>query len=156
MMMRPLMRWLFLFGSLLAACDTSSTVDLDFGLVLPGCRAPSACYRTNCGCNFSDVTTLNSDDPTGCLLCDPNDTSRNPSGVCDCAPDGGVQGECLERAQVCVGHGVACNSSCARVGVDMGCSFPTDPPEAVVTVQNDDGGPGTERRCQFSDDICCQ
>src|SRR5262249_48332989 len=78
-MMRPLMRWLFLCVTL-AACDTSSTLDLDFGLVQPGCRAPSQCWRTTgCACTFASVN--DPDAPSSCLVCDPKNET---DGVCTC------------------------------------------------------------------------
>jgi hypothetical protein len=149
-MMRPLMRWLFLVG--LFACDTSSTIDLDFGLVLPGCRAPSQCWKTSeCACTFASVNDPNA--PDSCLVCDPNNA---PDGVCTCESDGGPEVACFERAQVCVGRGPLCNGLCVRG--TSNCMDPNaEPPEEVAIGDggNGDGGPGAERHCPYIDDICC-
>jgi hypothetical protein len=150
------MRWLLLLA--LAACDTSSSTLSDFGVVLPGCRAPNQCWRTECNCIYANFNNLASNDPLGCLLCDPNQNPTDPTnGTCDCSSDdGGLNGQCIERAQVCVGHGPVCNGLCVRSTSMLGCMDPTaEPPQEVATVTGGDGGPGTERRCAYSDDICC-
>ena len=151
------MRWLLLLASLAAACDTSTTTLSDFGVVLPGCRAPNQCWKTNCGCLFAHFNSLNSADPLGCMLCDPNQNTA--TGTCDCTnDDGGFNGMCIERAQVCVGAAkTTCNGLCVRVTSTLGCMDPSaEPPDVVPVMMTDsDGGPATERRCAYADDICC-
>jgi hypothetical protein len=152
MKMRPRMRWILLLW--LSACDTSSSTLSDFGVVLPGCRAPSACWRDNCECLFEHVNNLVADDPLGCMVCDP---ARSLNGACDCAPDGGLEGRCQERAQVCVGAAqVTCDGLCVRKTSMLGCMDPNaEPPNEVASMVNADGGPGVERRCPYADDLCC-
>jgi hypothetical protein len=160
------MRWLLLLASLAAACDTSTTTLSDFGVVLPGCRAPNQCWATDCKCFFAYFNSLTSADPLGCMLCDPNQNTG--TGTCDCTnDDGGFNGMCIERAQVCVGQGPPCTGKCVHPNLDMGvsmdhatiCQMDGDPPDVVLSMGDasisDGGGPVTERRCAYKDDTCC-
>jgi hypothetical protein len=160
--MRPLMRWILLLSSLVAGCDASTITNSDFGVVLPGCRGPSACWKVNCPCNYAaandskkvGVTQSPDQDPNGCLVCDP---TKQLDGVCDCSTDGGVAAVCQERAEVCVGSAATtCDGLCVRRTSVLGCMDPNaEPPNQVASVVGGDGGPGTEKRCPFADDICC-
>jgi hypothetical protein len=118
-----------------------------------------------CSCLFAHFNSLKGSDPLGCMLCDPN--SNTATGTCDCtADDGGMNGMCIERAQVCVGHGPVCNGKCVHPSFDMSvsldpaviCQLDGDPPDVVLSIADasvSDGGPVTERRCAYADDICC-
>jgi hypothetical protein len=146
MKMRGLMRWLFLCAVLAAACDATTTTASDFGVELPGCRGPSQCWNLRCPCIFASISD--------CLLCDPK---NDPNGVCVCSSfdqDGMIEVSCIEGAQVCVGRApTTCNGLCVRAG--QSCMTGGDPPDEVASVTAGDGGPGVERRCPYSDDICC-
>jgi hypothetical protein len=153
-MMRSLMRWILLAVSLIGACTSESSTITDFGVVLPGCRAPNACWRIHCNCLYAML-----DD---CIVCDPRTA---PDGVCVCDQDAGGEVQCLERAQVCVGHAATtCDGKCVHPGFDMAlqsfadiCSADGDPPNVVpISGTDGDAGPATERRCAFADDICCE
>ena len=144
MLFRPLL----LFCSLLpfAACDISSTLGSDFGVVLPGCYGPNSCWNVHCNCNFASVGD--------CKLCDP---ASAPANVCECSNfgDAGLTAVCEEQADVCVGRAPnACNGLCVHAGGNCATSD-KEPPDEVASVIGDDGGPATEKRCSYSDDICC-
>lgn len=143
-----------LFASLLsiAACVgacTSSTVGTDLGIVEPGCRAPSACYKTgaDCKCNRSDVEG-------DCKVCDPNvkDCICDPGGDRDLGTPGA---RCLSAAAICVGRSPM---TCAGVGarclpVGMACSTPMSgaPPQLIAA----SSGAALESHCTYLDDVCC-
>jgi hypothetical protein len=148
------MRWLWLCCSLLAlvACDASTTIGSDFGVTLPGCYLPTACWTVNCNCNFATLSLPI--DQAGCMVCDP---ATQPGGVCDCGSfgDAGIMAQCQEQAEVCVGRAATtCNGSCVHKGVACGDESAV-PPDEVASVVGADGGPATEKRCAYADDVCC-
>jgi len=130
---------LFTIAGYAGGC-TSSTVGTDLGIVEPGCRAPSACYKTgaDCRCGRSDVEG-------GCKACDPNAVD------CVCA----VGTRCMQAAAVCVGRAP---STCDGVGarcmpVGTTCATPMSgaPPQLVAA----SSGAALEPHCTFLDDVCC-
>jgi hypothetical protein len=138
-----------------AACDTTTTSGTDFGVVLPGCRAPSACYEVAaCACMSRVVDDCKRCEPTGA-----------PGAVCQCGPmtvdggpaDAGGPQQCLEPAQLCVGRGAVCpgrGAVCLRAGKPCSESATADadprPPDLVSAP-----GPVLLSRCPFVDDTCC-
>jgi hypothetical protein len=154
--MRGLMRWLWLFGALLcvSSCDVSSTLGSDFGIQLPGCYGPSACWKVACPCVFATVAA-------DCMVCDPTNPTQAPNGLCNCSgiDDAGVTTGvmCLEQAQVCVGAGATCNGMCVRSSSMLGCADPDkQPPNEVASKVGDGGEPSTEKHCPYVDDTCCE
>ena len=162
--MRGLMRLAWLFGVVLCAgsCDVSNTLGSDFGIQLPGCYGPSACWKVACDCEFA--TTALSVEEGGCMACDP---TKQPNGLCDCSPtdDLGLATNlmCLEQAQVCVGTGPACTTRCVHKPADHDLGAPEiacaieegEPPDEVASIVGDGGQPGIAAHCSYVDDICC-
>lgn len=128
--------------------STASTLPgSDAGVVLPGCRAPSACYKVNCPCTRDAIGG------ELCLACDPRTA---PGLTCDCVA---LESDCLEAVQVCVGRAAtAClgaGTRCLPAGSTCAQSGGTPPQVVSTTVGLADAGPSTEPRCPFSDDVCC-
>src|SRR5262245_61366666 len=114
MKMRGPMRLVLVSLIAFAACDTTSTIGSDFGVVLPGCHAPNACFNVHCPCLFASANLPA--DQGGCKLCDPLAASGN---VCDCTSfgDAGLTAECLEQAELCVGRAATtCEGTCVHAG----------------------------------------
>jgi hypothetical protein len=154
------MRFPLLVLALFVVGCTTTTTTTDLSVIPTGCRQPSSCWSTSCGCLRADVQS------GGCLLCDP---TQQASLTCDCTSfDAGAM--CSEPAQVCVGRGPVCPGVGARclpgtkqITVDGGsetvpsvCSDPNGEPPQMVPIGGDaDAGPGSEPRCAFVDDVCC-
>jgi hypothetical protein len=121
------------------ACS-SSTSGTDLGVVEPGCRAPSACYKlgADCACARGDVES-------SCRVCDPRTQ--------DCICPAGSQ--CRDAATVCVGRAAAvCQGTGARclpAGASCATAMSGSPPQLVGTGAMG----GLEPRCAFVDDVCC-
>lgn len=121
-------------------CGTTSTEVPDLNLVNLQCRAPSACYRTDCECARLGFQN--------CMKCDPNNATGN---VCECLTLGdNIQ--CLDEVNVCVARGVPCKGRCITLtgSCETSVGFP---PQTIA--QAGDGGTTFETRCPFTDDICC-
>ena len=150
------MRFTLLALALFAVGCTTTTTTTDLSVIPSGCRQPSSCWNTSCGCLRADV------EGGGCMLCDP---TRQTTLTCDCTTfDGGAM--CSEPAQVCIGRGPVCLGTGARClpatrPADAGTIPSTcadeggDPPQMVPIGGGDDAGPGSEPRCAFVDDVCC-
>jgi hypothetical protein len=123
----------------------STTTGADLGIVEPGCRVPSACFRlgVDCPCQRGDV------DSTTCKVCDPR---IDPTCVCNSNPDAGPITSCVEATAVCVGRGAPClglNARCVANGASCDSAGATAP-------QLVQGAGGTlEPHCAFTDDSCC-
>jgi hypothetical protein len=119
---------------------SSTNIDSDLGVVEPGCRAASACFKlgADCPCARGDVSSAT------CRVCDPT------TSTCFC----GVGTACIEPDQVCTGRATSlCPGTGARcLPVGHSCaSGGGDPPQLVGTGPN-----GTlQPRCQYTDDVCC-
>jgi hypothetical protein len=128
-----------LLSAVVAGGCSSSTTGTDLGIVQPGCKAPSACYRlgADCRCNRSDVDT------TVCKACDPN------MQVCICDPGTA----CLEAAAVCVGRSpMVCSgvgARCLPSGSSCESGMSGVPPQLVGS------GANLAPHCPFADDKCC-
>lgn len=119
---------------------SSSTAGTDLGVVEPGCRAPSGCYKTgaDCPCTRGDVDVT-------CRVCDPRTQ--------DCICPAGTQ--CRDSATVCVGRAAStcpgAGARCLPAGTSCTSAMSSSPPQLVGT-----GVMGTlEPRCAFVDDVCC-
>lgn len=130
---------------LLAALGcTGNTNGNDLGILEPGCRTPSACYKigADCPCDRADVNNAT------CKVCDPL-TAVNDTCYCSLGQ------ACTEASLVCVGRApTTClgeGARCLPVGGSCATSGGGDPPQLVGT------GPGgsLEPRCQYVDDVCC-
>jgi hypothetical protein len=143
--------------ALSADCGAPVTTN-DFGVVVPGCRAPRACFAEE-ACLASCRRGI-FDDPA-CKVCDPS----IPGVVCTCSEVSGAtpaEGVCRQPEELCVGRGVVCEGPDARcvpsrlppdAKPDMSlCSAESEPPQKMVPF---DGGPTIESRCRYADDICC-
>jgi hypothetical protein len=135
-------------AAMAAGCGSTATTvpGSDAGVILPGCRAPSACYKVNCPCTRDAI------DGELCRACDPR---TSPGLTCDCVA---LESDCLETVQVCVGRGDRCMGTGARcLPVGSSCMMSGGVPPQVVstTVGPADAGPSTETRCPYTDDICC-
>lgn len=158
------MRWLTALPIVLAAAFTAagcgaSTTTPDLAVLPPGCRQPSACFTSGCDCHRASLTHgFDPDAGVGCLVCDP---TQQGTLQCDCRPDPTLAVACYEPGQLCVARGPVCAGAGARCidpsTVPSGanpCALPGDPPQQAAR-GDVDGGPGTERRCAYVDDLCC-
>lgn len=140
-MNRPFHLLASLLAVALIACGSTTQEVPDLNLVNLQCRAPSACYRTDCECARLTFQT--------CMLCDPNNADGN---VCECLPLG-ENVMCLDEVNVCVARGVPCRGRC--VALTGSCATSVGfPPQTVST--STDAGTNFETRCPFTDDICCE
>src|SRR5262249_23950564 len=120
-----------------------TTAGADFGVVEPGCRAPSACYKLGSPCQRGDVDST-------CLVFYPplplTSFGSNPNpdarpGVVRTCPQAGPAG----RGPVCAGL----NARCVPTGAGCDSAGATAP----QLVQG--AGGALEARCAFVDDQCC-
>jgi hypothetical protein len=122
----------------LAGACSSTTTGTDLGIVQPGCKSPSACYRlgADCPCGRNDIDTV-------CKACDPN------AQVCICDPGT----SCLQAAAVCVGRSdTVCSgvgARCLPAGSSCASGMSGSPPQLVGS------GTSLAPRCPFVDDVCC-
>jgi hypothetical protein len=135
---RALVPLLVAVAAVVAGGCSSTTVGTDLGIVEPGCKTPSACYRlgADCPCGRGDVDTV-------CKACDPN------VQVCIC--DTGTA--CLQSTAVCVGRSATVCSGvgarCLPVGSSCASGMSGAPPQMVGS------GASLAPRCAFVDDVCC-
>lgn len=128
------------FAAALTACGTTVEEIPDLNLVNLQCRAPSACYRTDCDCRRATFE--------GCLVCDP---ATATTSVCDCNTLGSGVG-CTTEVNVCVARGALCTTRC--VAFSGSCSTSAGTPPQTISVPTD-GGAALETRCPYIDDVCC-
>jgi hypothetical protein len=155
--MRSVMRLGIILGAFATAailgCTATPVTDTDAGVIVLGCRYPSACYSTSCTCMGGSFDQLTTNSPNGCKLCDP----LVQDCLCSTFDSGAM---CLEPSQVCVGRApVACpgvGARCLPAGASCSASGGIPPQVVSQTASQPDGGaPSTEPRCRFSDDVCC-
>jgi hypothetical protein len=136
--------------ALFAQACTDSNANTDLGVVEPGCRAPSACWKvgTDCDCErglvVENVADTDMAGTTSCRECDPT------HDTCYCP----LTTQCIDGDSVCTGRATStCLGAGARcVPVHSTCGNASgSPPQLVGTGPNG----ALEPRCQYVDDICC-
>jgi hypothetical protein len=135
--------------ALLAAACSDSNANTDLGVVEPGCRTPSACWKvgSDCACARGQLGAVPGTDMAGttsCMVCDPT------VQTCYCP----LTTQCIDSASVCTGRATStCLGAGARcLPVHSKCTTSGgNPPQLVGT------GPAgaLEPRCQYVDDVCC-
>lgn len=135
---------------------SSADLGSDFGVVEPGCRAPSGCFATgvDCPCNRSDVFHA----AGGVATCESSCVTAESSRTCVCNIDNldaGIITRCLEPQVVCVGRAATtCDGVGARCLAKGGSCSSTDPGAPPNQVGTGLGGT-IEARCAYVDDVCC-